>query len=1174
MSTARRADTLLKPWMLLFMVVVSGITATTHADQPQFDFFENQIRPVLAQHCYNCHSQRAKTLQGGLYVDSLAGLLQGGDSGPAIEPGEADVSLLISALKHDAFKMPPKGQLSPKVIAAFEKWIDEGAVSPESFQTNGSIESTMIDWDSALDHWAYKPLSKSPPPEVNARSWITNPIDRYVLQKLEEQGLDTPTVADDDTLIRRTFFNLLGLPPTPEQLLTYRTQLQQPDGYEKMVSDLLASPHYGERWGRHWLDVARYSDSNGADENKPYPLAWRYRNYVIKQFNQDTPYNIFVHQQIAGDLLHAPTTEIGNDQISATTFLALGVKIDAEQDPVKKRVDIIDEQIDTIGRAFLGLTVGCARCHDHKFDPFTSEDYYAMAGVLDSTELTIVTLRSDEQPVLEQRNQELEQQRQTLLSRAGVNLGQQAKLNANTYLPHVPKIVQWQNTQFDAELRIRLSDSANRPLQSIGQLTDLADGGRIQRIQAETFARGNFGIVNDGYGAGIGIISDKNGTGLQTFEHDLNVPVAGQYQLDIRYAASAARPGRLLLNGEVIKENAIGEVTGGWNPEHQKWHVAGRFSFESGNNVLRFEVANVMSHIDQIALAPVLNNESLIREAEKYDRGDFSRLNEGYGKGIGIAATSRNNELSFIEYDINATSSGPHLLQFRYAANASRPMTLFFDGDRITAEALKQVSGGWNPEHQKWFTEATVNLTKPRHTIRIETNNVSSHIDKLRLIPISTSSEVPSPTEITQQFQLNQAVLNRWVLACQRLSADTPAIATWLKKGGDIPESLLNLTEAQENGLLSGIANSAELNEEDEQVLSMISQELKQNKSRLESFKGVISMAVTEGEIRDMPIHIRGSHLQKGKVVARRSPRLLTDSTTKTFPADTSGRLQLAEAITQSENPIAARVIVNRIWRWHFGKALVRSTENFGTSGQEPTHPELLDYLSKYLIDHHWSIKTLQRHILNSSTYRMDYSFNEQAASSDPENQWYWRHAPQRLEAEAIRDALLSVSGRIDLTLGDAPFEGIATLSPSPQQLMSNRRTYENSNRRSVYLPVVRTNVYKFLTLFDFPNPAFPTGNRHTTTLPTQAMFMINSQWVSGIADSMARRILNSDLSLETQITFAYQLAYSRQPSPGETKDAMTFLRSYQDNDELIQQAAWSAFCQLLFLSNEFIYIN
>ena len=1160
--------------LTMLVTCLINILQVAAADDEQLVFFENRIRPVLSQHCYNCHSQRAKVVQGGLFVDSYDGLIQGGDSGPAIVPGNPEESLLISALKHDSFKMPPKGKLQDKVIADFRHWVSGGAQTPESFKTNGLVAGSEIDWDSALRHWAYQPLQTAAAPRVNDTSWLTNDIDRFILHRLEQHGLPTPLMASPTTLIRRTFYDLIGLPPTPAELARFELQLQTPNGFQSMVMELLNSEHYGERWGRHWLDVARYSDSNGADENKPYPQAWRYRNYVIDQFNRDTPYNTFIHQQVAGDLLDATSVKQANDHIIATTFLALGVKIDAEQDPVKKRSDIVDEQIDTIGRAFMGVTVGCARCHDHKFDPFTTEDYYAMAGILRSTQLTTVGLKSDQEPKLIARNKLLHSNRQELLMNRGQQLGLLAQLNAQKYLPFVPEVLRWQNTQLDSELRIRLSKSADQPWSPVGQLMDLNDGGQIQRIQAETFARGNFGIVTDGYGEGIGIISDKNGSGLQTFEHDISVPSAGMYQLDIRYAAAAARPGKLFLNGVLVKSAAIGEVTGGWNPENQKWHVSGRYNFKAGNNVLRFEVQNVMSHIDQIAISPVLEDFGHVREAEDFDRGDFSRINQGYGEGIGIAATSKNNELTFIEYDLKDIAPGKHVLQFRYASDAVRPMKLILDDKLIDDQAFQEVTGGWNPGNQKWITVGELKLSHPHHVLRLEASNVSVHLDKLRLIPHVAESMLPSLMEIATKHQLDHGVLNRWATVAKQISATTPAVDAWLRKGEATPQLLTNPEATAVTKLLFAPALRRELSESDDKRIVEIDAEISRNRQQLEKLKSLVAMAAAEGDVSDMQIHIRGSHLQKGGVVARRAPRILTRSEVAGLETQQSGRLELAQAITSSDTPLAARVISNRIWRWHFGKPLVRSTENFGTSGKEPSHPELLDYLAHYLIEHDWSLKALHQHITESSTYRMGHVFNESSAAIDPDNRWYWRHTPRRLEVEAIRDTLLSVSGELDRTIGGAEFEGIATLSPSPQALMANRRTYENSKRRSVYLPIVRTNVYKLLTLFDFPNPAFPTGNRQTTTLPTQAMFLMNSPWVTKLGTAMANRLAKSTGDSIERVNLAYKLCYCRLATESEVMDAIGFINQYGKESEEAQAEAWSAFCQLLFLSNEFTYIN
>ena len=345
-------------------------------------FFEKKIRLVLVNSCYECHSADSKIVQGGLRVDTRKGLLTGGDSGPALVPHKPNESLILDALRHESFEMPPKGKLPDTVIADFVRWIDVGAPDPR--QDDADIEDRQIDYEQVRQFWAFQPLRAKPLPTVEDQNWPKNEIDRFLLAAMEEQGVAPAPPADNRTLIRRVTFDLTGLPPTPKEVADFVAD-ESPDAYKRLVNRLLASPQYGERWGRHWLDVARYADSNGMDVNHAYAHAWRYRDYVIRAFNQDKPFDRFITEQLAGDLLKIDNRIAHNDAIIATGFLSIGPKVLAEIDAEKKRMDIIDEQVDTIGRVFLGMTIGCARCHDHKFDPIPTADYYAMAGVLKST---------------------------------------------------------------------------------------------------------------------------------------------------------------------------------------------------------------------------------------------------------------------------------------------------------------------------------------------------------------------------------------------------------------------------------------------------------------------------------------------------------------------------------------------------------------------------------------------------------------------------------------------------------------------------------------------------------------------------------------------------------------------------------------------------------------------
>lgn len=379
----------LRSFAILVAIALSGSARADDVIKPDdLTFFEERIRPVLVKHCYECHSANSKILRGGLLVDSRDPFRKGGESGPAFVDGKPEESLLIKSLRHETYEMPPKGKLPDPVIADFVEWVRRGAPDPRTTATQGKLKP--VDWEAAAKHWAFNPVTNPVPPEIQLANdretqWTVNPIDRFVLSKLRQEGFHPAPQADKRTLIRRATFDLTGLPPTPQEVDAFLAD-ESSDAFAKVVDRLLSSPHYGERWGRHWLDLVRYADSNGADENHGLPNSWRYRDWVIRKINEDLPLDQFIVQQLAGDLLPAPDDEkAAGDLITATGMLVIGPKMLAEQDKDKMIIDIVDEQVDNVSRTMLGLTMGCARCHDHKFDPLAARDYYALAGIFYST---------------------------------------------------------------------------------------------------------------------------------------------------------------------------------------------------------------------------------------------------------------------------------------------------------------------------------------------------------------------------------------------------------------------------------------------------------------------------------------------------------------------------------------------------------------------------------------------------------------------------------------------------------------------------------------------------------------------------------------------------------------------------------------------------------------------
>ena len=762
------------------------------------------------------------------------------------------------------------------------------------FLTSLSISCLSAENTKKL-HWAFGKLGHGELPKVTNTEWIRQPLDYFTLARLEEQQLPLVPPAGKRILIRRAYFDLIGLPPTPDQVRAYLAD-KSPTAYHKVIDELLASYYYGERWGRHWLDLARYGDSNGGDENHPYPLAWRYRNWVIAALNRDLPYDQFVREQLAGDLM----TPASAERIAATGFLAIGTKILAEKDQVKKRADIVDEQIDTMGRVFLGLTLGCARCHDHKFDPISARDYYALAGIFHSTAI---------------ENREL-------------------------LFPDAVAAAKKRAAEIET-LTKKITASARK-------LEQFVDKSRAMEWEAEDHVRGNVIVDRQKYGDGIGIISDPGGQ-KNFAEYDVTIKSAGTYFLTLRYAAANARPGRVLLDGKVAVENALTEVTGGWLPENQRWHHEGQLELTVGKRVLRIESEPMMSHLDKIRLIPVSTPERANQV-----RAEHARLQEERG--------------------------------------------------RLQAE----------------------------------------------------------------------------------------------QKGGH-PKA----------------------------------------------------MAVTEGTIADARLNIRGNPNDLGDSVPRGFLTAIGAPSSEARLTTQSGRLELANWMTAPEHPLAARVIVNRLWHWHFGEGLVATPDNFGTTGTPPRDLALLDHLTRQFMSDGWSMKNLHRRLMLSSTYRM---------ASRPGGRTI-----RRMEAETFRDAVLAVSGGLHREAPSGPPPAVKFQDPSPADLARNRQTYEKYPHRSVYLPVVRSHLYELFTLLDFPNSTAPIGRRTNTTVATQALLMLNSPFLVTMADQLATAIRSHSDPLEE----LHLRLFAAPPDEVQRKWARDFLQRAGGDDE-----GWSLLCHTLLISNDFLYLR
>ena len=949
----------------LSVLVTLGLRAAA-ADE---SFFREKVEPVLKQHCYECHSREAEKIKGGLLLDSKEALLKGGDTGNVLVPGDPDNSKIIIAVRHKDpdLQMPPKTKLADEQIAILEQWVKMGAPDPRT--------SPVYQLQKEL--WSTKPVKSPEVPKVKNTGWVRDPIDAFVLAELEKRDIAPVKAADRQTLMRRVSFDLLGLPPESEAVERFAAD-QSKDTLEKALDEALKSPHFGERWGRHWLDLARYADSNGLDQNTLFDNAWRYRDWVIDAFNKDKPYNEFIREQLAGDLLPAETDQERHQKWIATGFLMLGPKNFAERNREKLLMDVADEQIDVTSRAFLGLTVSCARCHDHKFDPIPTRDYYALAGIFRSTQ--VLSSQDGQRP-------------------AGPSLFNERPLGTMEQIAALEK--------YEAELaKVQAKRDAARRLAQ-----DLPGG-----IDSK----------------------ELNGIALD----NLQAEVIGEWTLS-NYSTNFVDK-NYLHDGNVKKEK--------------------------GKKLVRFR--------------PEIPQDGLYE--------------------IRLAYTARPNRATNVP--VRVTSKGSE-------------RTVYLNQTVL-------------PPHDKAFEILGT------FTLEQGTNNT---IEVL--------------TEGTKGFVVVDAV--------QFLPQDVQLAGTLMKKRPNAPEP---------ENMMEGIT-AASLQELEYQVMEIAGKPpegLEQGMPR--------ALAVRDSTPRNTKIHIRGDPERLGEEVPRGFLSVVEHVESGKLGTDSSGRLELAKWIADERNPLTARVMVNRIWQHLFGRGLVNTPDNFGSMGEMPSHPDLLDYLASEFIKDGWSTKRMIRRLMLTSTYQLSSEHSEKGHAVDPENKYYWRMQRKRLDAESLRDAVLALNGTLDRTIGGSTLN--ATNGGPPGQ--PARQQFEEFKRRSIYLPVLRGNVNELFQVFDFPDPHALAGKRYVTTAPTQALFLMNSEFAAEQARLWAERVLaDTSKSASDWITELYVAAYSRQPQTEELKRAEEFLTQFERALAPVEQDATArkkkavqAFCHSLMQSTEFRFLN
>ena len=935
-------------------IVVQSITLALSADEltPQeLEFFETKIRPVLVKSCYECHSQQAaqkNELKGGLLLDTRQGILRGGESGPAVVVGKPAESLLLSSLTYNSFEMPPTGKLSDAIIADFRKWISRGLADPRTIASVAAKETVGIDLAEGRKFWAYQPLQYNLPSASRSAATdrgdlVGNQIDGFIIEELSAANLQQGPLASREVLLRRLTFDLTGLPPTVAAQNDFLFDTS-PDSVERVVDGLLARPEFGQRWGRHWLDVVRYAESITL-RGFLFPEAWRYRDYVIDSFNADRPFDQFVRQQISGDLMSVDGYRQRQEQMIATTFLTLGNANLEDQDKAKLRMDVVDEQLDTIFRGFLGQTIGCARCHDHKFDPIPTKDYYALAGIFRNTKT---------------------------LNHSNVSKWIEVPLPQ-------PETVENAMRQFKSE---------SRALQQ-----------RIAELQGKV---------------------------------DTDQPIS---------AASLAG---------VVVDDEQAVLTGSWQ----------RSTF----------------------------TKSYIDSGYQHD------LSQGKGDKTALFQTP-------------AGLDGEYEVRFSFASGSNRTKTLPVTVTHAAGKTTVIVDQTVVPPIKNRLISLGRFSFKPsdRTQVLVETTGTTGHaiIDAVQFLPVAEADAQAQEANVIRDEKRDTAELVELKSRLEKLTARQP-----------------------------------------QRPLVMSVQE--------------------EEEIGDTSIHVRGDVHNLGGAAPRGFLQVLPVSTGIAFTGKESGRHELGEWLADRDNPLLARVFVNRIWHWLFGAGIVRSVDNFGATGELPSHPELLDYLALRLQQDQWSTKSLIREIVLSRTYRLSSAMNEESIEVDPENRLLSRMNRRRLDAECILDAMLSISGDLDRRMGGSEITADA----------KNDYNYQHaSRRRAVYWPVLRNSVAEVMDVFDFANPSMVVGKRDVSASAPQALYMMNSERVMELAQKTARLYL-SDPGLDDarRVKTLVQVALGRVATPQE----ILLFTKFLDDDSLsgvTEEQKLTQLIQTFFASVDFRYV-
>ena len=1249
--------------VMLLVIVEPALMADERAD-----FFESKIRPVLVGTCFRCHGD-AKT-SGELRLDSRSAMLKGGESGPAIVPGDPAASLLIQAIQRleDVSAMPPGKDkaLRPEQVADFVAWVRSGAEWPEK---SAKFEISR--------HWAFEPLGKGIIPEVQNKSWVRNPIDAFVLAKQESKGLWSGGQSDKLALIRRATFDLTGLPPESRDVEAFLAD-SSATAFEKVVDRLLKSQAYGERWGRHWLDVVRYADTAGETADYPVPLAWRYRNYVINSFNANKPYDEFVREQIAGDILaEQGGPENYAERVTATGYLAISRRFGFDSENYHHLT--IQDTIDTVGQSVLGLSLGCARCHDHKFDPVSVKDYYGLYGIFDSTRYAFPGSEQKQKvrsmlPLVSrvESGGKWREYREKIATLSG-QLGDQNTMGTGPILRSLFEIDGDFELQAPAaggsngvlvppwlyEGQVALTSAAQSPYRnfySTGKVgVSLPEGATTYKIRQAIYPKHDGQksqslYVNLDFRMGPKKMTETKGKHAFVLGE-----VSGKPVVEILFAADTL----ILRNGNVE------EVVAPLKPS--EWYNL-QLKIDLKQRTVSLKVG-VPGAVSEVLNKPIpIGNASAIELLEFRSEGptgakwtsmeldnlglqeepiqNVSREISGVAKKeVGSDFTelqSRLKQLSGIDGDCEMQVKGaPPSAPWNSGPNS---VVKISDKSQSPFQNIyPQGTLGLQMPNRSEYDGLGMSLTTPKTddqgrlhiafdfrcassaaggsgSWRYYIGHGAGNSAAVELYFNGTSffqrsgdaREVVAPIQVGQWYQV-QIILNTREKTYTGTIASANSKGEFRGKTSTGWDGITDYTFVDSYGHLGGVRPALDfdnffvgesalpaLGDRSMQVaqgadkgrraeVAEIRKKLAEEELRVNSLKqelakliadGPVAMTygVVEGTPHNAKIQVRGEPDKPGPEVPRSFVKVLGG---ETLPAGAkgSGRLELAYWLTRADNPLTARVMVNRIWQYHFGRGIVATPNDFGLRGLPPSHPELLDYLANEFIRSGWSMKAMHKQIMLSATYQesTDSADSVQSDTAGDTSDLYLNFTRRRLSAEEIRDSILAVSGELDRTPGqEHPFPAPNTWGFSQHGPFS--AAYDH-NKRSVYLMTQRLKRHPFLGLFDGADPNTTTASRLVTTVPTQALFFLNDAFVHEKSEKWASRLIKDQSEMPHRIEKAWRTAIGRAPSSTEEAEALAFLSSYgaelgSKNLDQIEMRSLAAYLRTILGSNAFLYLD